>query len=257
MRDRLIDWSASVRAQRLFVSEFVLLELVAVGAEKGSAGEVEDGESDREGCTVAYDSGESFDFFPPPSSAIAHTYQQKEAKVGEGGEGERERERIQRVPIIAPATNPPNAGFHASSTLRKFAAATRTNMYPPPIAAPSPITPPVRVITPSAPTFCFVRAFWMPEMKAPAPAPISVAGTLAFIASRRWKGGIVIVGVVVGGWGSDIFFSNFCFTSCVGGRVVWCLVCFVDGFEVSRLRGVKGQSLDGLVGCADLVSRLT
>lgn len=105
MRDRLIDWSASVRAQRLFVSEFVLLELVAVGAEKGSAGEVEDGESDREGCAVAYDSGESFDFFSPPSSAIAHTYQQKEAKVGEGGERERERENT-ASPHNSPSNQP-------------------------------------------------------------------------------------------------------------------------------------------------------
>ncbi len=37
--------------------------------------------------------------------------------------------------MMAPATNPPMVGFQLSSTSLKFAAALRTNMYEPPIAA--------------------------------------------------------------------------------------------------------------------------
>lgn len=97
----------------------------------------------------------------------------------------------------------------------------------------------------------------MPEMKAPAPAPISVAGTLAFIASRRWKGGIVMVGVVVGGWGSDIFFPISVSPLVWAG--VWCGVFGVfrgrlRGFEVAgRERSIVGR----LGGVCGLVSRLT
>lgn len=45
---------------------------------------------------------------------------------------------------------------------------------------------PERVKTPHAPTFCFVRVFWMVEMKAPAPPVIRVALMALPRASLGW-----------------------------------------------------------------------
>lgn len=106
------------------------------------------------------------------------------------------------MPSTAPPKNPPIAGFQLSSFSRRFAAATLVNWKTPPIAAVYSLVPcssdpghfpgaepklatvaPVRVKTPNAPMFCFVRVFCIAEVKSPAPPVINVANMVWRIAS--------------------------------------------------------------------------